>query len=130
MKFFISELFYALSLLALLHELKALFYPKKKWEMYAKLNQVGDDEEEIWEHLKKNKLTYILHMGYTLWVLIGLVTLQYIFFGALLILSLLMSKPRKIHWAFISIDAAVSAIILLGIILSHYHKITWFKFPV
>lgn len=107
-------LFYIWATIALIWEMMAFSSSKKVASFKANMIKASENDTEKTDSMKAYSLFSIL---YFMWSLVGLFTSQYLIF---LILILIAFLPKKKAWT-IRLDALVSIILLLLVIMNKYH---------
>jgi len=106
-------MFYFWGIFAILWEMNVLYNPVKVRDNYKRIAEAktGDIPKDL-------VLLLVLMAGYCLWTIIGLFSSQWICFLVIILLSLIPKKQSVVlRW----IDALVTVVILLFIILNAYH---------
>jgi len=111
-----DKLFYILYAFALIGELTHFAYPKDRLIQVAKLKkQTKDKNVDEWP--KDIRGTIAQSLIYMLLTLIGLFTFQWYAFVVILLFSAI---PKRTWW-WIRIDALISALIILFIVINKFH---------
>lgn len=97
---------------ALIFELYAMSSPKK-----VTIFTEGMRKLKTTDYTSEHKTYALLMLIYMLWTVAGLFTSQWVLFVFMLILSVI---PKRVFW-WVSIDGAISASVILFIILNKYH---------
>ena len=111
-----KTLFYLLSFIPLLSELNVFVNTNEyKKERDAWIQDSKDKKYDEWS--SQSKYMAIIHLIYMAWLLIGLLSFQWLAFVAILILTLI---PKKRIW-YMKIDSFLTVLIIIFIILNHFH---------
>lgn len=109
-----THLFYFIALFPIMWESMVVTNPRKH-ERFS-LSFKGKKTEEL---SKTQKTFSMLMLMYAVWLFVGFFSSQYLFFIALFILSFIPKKNIYVRW----IDAFLSLILLILIIINKYHSI-------
>jgi hypothetical protein len=93
--------------------------PYRSWEFL--LEQKQKVKEKIEEKTEKEKAFAVLQTLYFIWSVMGLLTTQWISFLIFVIYSLTIGRMKIISPVFIFLDAFLSFIMILWIILNGVH---------
>ncbi len=108
-----KHLFYFFGTIALLYEAWVIMNAAKTTDYIKDLSR-----KKFKDHTTEDTLFQFLEIGYLIWNLIGLFTSQWLLFLILLLMGVFIRKGLKwITW----IDAFISFLIILFIILNRYH---------
>ena len=108
-----KHIFYLLTIFPIMWELISLHDTIKVRNLVERLKVKTADEFTI-----KESLFSTFALGYVMWTLFGLFTSQWVLFLTLILIS---SIPLKKYIWYNKIDAIISLVLLLFIILNAYH---------
>ena len=110
-----KHIFYFFAFFAILWEGINIIYTK---EIYKKVIRIISLKKENFKELADGQKYFLFFMfGYFLWIFTGLFTFQWPIFLLLFLMSLIPKKWIVIRW----IDAFISLVILIFILINAYH---------
>jgi hypothetical protein len=118
MKWFMTSLFYLMAILPIALELSVLVRPRKHVNFKKRVLAPGYKMDT------KGAIFVGVYLYYFGWCLIGLASSQWLLFLALILLSLiatLINKVKSIELVWTFIDALLSLVILIFILINKFH---------
>lgn len=122
-----KTLFYLVGIFPIIFELMTVVQVRKVYNFNKKITEKRDNKIPLTDWEEKEKTFVIYQLGYVLWVLVGLFTVNWPLFLLILILSTLpfMKKNIVTLW----IDGLLTLSLLLLITLnSHYFNLDVFEY--
>jgi hypothetical protein len=107
-----SNIFYFFFIFAIIWEMICVTSPNKVSEFVKKTVTTTNDKRTT----KQNSFLFWM-FGYFFWVLVGLMSSQWVLFGCLLVLSLIPKKYVVVRF----FDSILTFLVLLFIIINKYH---------
>ena len=111
-------IFYLVGILALIWELEVILKPEQVQKKLGRIKEKGNNKDDISTFTDQQKTLGLLHLGYMLWVFVGLFfTFQW---GLFLMFLLFSFIPVKTVFAR-RINGIVSFVVVLLMCINHFH---------
>lgn len=110
-----TNLFFLLTVFFIQHEVKTLFNTKRVSEFIINLNNKGKDIKPT----VKESVFMLFNLVYFVWTFAGLLTDQWWIFLIIILLGFI--SKSKISILHIKLDAFITLVLLLFLVLNHYY---------